>query len=164
MRTLQLREGIFGGVVAGIVMAMVAMMYTFVTQGDLLAPLAQMGALFFPSDRASAIAMLAGMMLHVMTAAILGGVFVLLARTVMAGGAAGFWPLAIAGMTYIVVEWLLAAFVILPAVDRPLLATFATIGGFVAHAMFGLVLAWWLVWRASPVAIDARTGAQHHAA
>src|SRR5713226_8507043 len=37
MRTLRLREGAFGGIVAGAVMAMVAMMYALLAEGDLLA-------------------------------------------------------------------------------------------------------------------------------
>lgn len=160
MKTLRLREGIFGGIAAGIVMAMVAMMYTLVDRGDLLAPLKQMGALLFPADSGSAVSLIAGLMLHMMSAAILGAVFVLLARSISV--VAGFGPLAIAAMTYIVVEWALAAFLVLPVVDRPLLATFATVGGFVAHAMYGLVLAWWLVWRTAPASVHAHAGTQQH--
>lgn len=169
MRTLRLREGVLGGIVAGLVMAMVAMMYTRVTQGDALAPLKQMGAVFFGSNDASGIGMLAGMMLHLMMAAIFGAIFVVLARRVISVdlvlSSTGFWPLAIAGMVFVIVEWAVAAFVILPLVDRPLLATFASVGGFVAHFMYGVVLAWWLTWRAEPTTIVLRTNShQHHAA
>lgn len=160
MKTLRLREGILGGIAAGIVMAMVAMTYTLVDRGDLLAPLKQMGALLFPADSGSAASLIAGLMLHMMSAAIFGAVFVLLARSISV--VAGFGPLAIAAMTYIVVEWALAAFLVLPVVGRPLLATFATVGGFVAHAMYGLALAWWLVWRAAPTAVHAHAGTQQH--
>ncbi|HZP94976.1 MAG TPA: hypothetical protein VFC31_01380 [Candidatus Limnocylindria bacterium] len=166
MKTLRLREGILGGVVAGVVMAMVAMTYTLIAQGDLLAPVKQMGALLFAADSGSPLSLIAGLMLHMMSAAVFGAVFVLLARAAIDNDwvltAAGFWPLAVAAMSYIVIEWAVAAFVILPAIDRPLLTTFASIGGFVAHAMYGLVLAWWLVWRAAPVAVRVRTGNHQH--
>ena len=169
MKTLRLSDGVLGGIAAGIVMAMVAMMYTLLAQGDLLAPLKQMGALFFPGDAASAISMLAGMMLHVMTAAVFGALFVVLARRAISGNlvlsSIGFWPLAIAGMVFIVVEWLVASLVILPLIDRPLLATFASVGGFVAHLMYGVALAGWLAWRAAPVSVVVKAAAhQHHAA
>ncbi len=105
-------------------------------------------------------------MLHIVTAAVFGAIF----RPARAQRGrervltvAGFWPLAIAGMIYIVVEWAIASFLILPAIDRPLLTTFASVGGRVAHLMYGVVLAWWLVWRAAPLAITVRTDA-HHAA
>lgn len=156
MKTLRLREGILGGIAAGIVMAMVAMMYTLVTQGDLLAPVKQMGALFFPTDSGSAVSLIAGLMLHMMSAAIFGATFVLLARNIST--LTGFGALSLAAMTYIAVEWAVAAFVVLPAVDRPLIATFATVGGFVAHAMYGLALASWLVWRTAPATSAAHAG------
>ncbi|SRR6266542_4119493 len=155
-----IREGVIGGVIAGIAMAMVAMMYTLVAQSDLLAPLKQMGALFFPNDSGSAFSMLAGMVLHMMTAAVLGLVFVLLIQ----GRIARTAPLAVAGMIYILVEWLIASYLILPAIDTALLATFATVGGFVAHAMYGVVLGWWLAWRVAPWPVGITTAArQHHA-
>ncbi len=164
MRTLRLREGAFGGIVAGAVMAMVAMMYALLAEGDLLAPLKQMGALFFPGDTASVISMLAGMMLHVMTAAFFGVALVLVARRTVAANlvlsAIGFWPLAITGMLFIVTEWLIASFLILPLIDRPLLTTFASIGGLVAHLMYGVILAAWLTWRSAPAAILVRSGSQ----
>ncbi len=146
MNSKWIQEGIIGGIVAGIVMAMVAMMYTLVAQGDLLAPLKQMGALFFPNDPASAISMGAGTVLHMMTAAGLGGVFALLVR----GRIAGAMPLAVVGMTYILLEWLIASYLILPSIDTALLTTFTTIGGFIAHAMYGIVLGWWLARRVAP--------------
>lgn len=159
-KTLRLREGVLGGIVAGIVMAMVAMMYTLATQGDLLAPLKQMGALFFGPNDGSGIAMLAGLMLHMMMTAVFGVIFVVLANRAIAANlvlsSIGFGPLAIAGMVFVLVEWAVAAFVILPLVDRPLVPTFASVGGFVAHLMYGLVLAWWLTWRAGPVAIESK--------
>jgi hypothetical protein len=168
MRTLRLREGAFGGIVAGAVMAMVAMMYALAAEGDLLAPLKQMGALFFPGDAASAISMLAGMMLHAMTAAVFGIAFTLVARRLVTANLVlstiGFWPLAIAGMVFIVTEWLIASFLILPLVDRPLLATFATIGGLAAHLMFGIVLAGWLAWRSAPATSLVRRGTAPRAA
>ncbi len=166
MRTLRLREGILGGLAAGIVMAMTAMMYTLVSQGDLLAPVKQMGALFFPTESGSLLSLLAGLMLHMMSSAIVGAVFVLLARAALAAdrplSTLGFRPVALAGMAYIGVEWAVAAFVILPAVDPPLLATFASVGGIAAHAMYGLVLAWWLVARVAPAAIHVHTGTHQH--
>lgn len=168
MRTLRLSEGVLGGIAAGIVMAMVAMVYTLLAQGDLLAPLKQMGALFFPGDAASAISMFAGLMLHMMTAAVLGAVFVVIAQRTTATdlvlSSIGFWPLAIAGMVFIVAEWLIASFAILPLIDRPLLPTFASIGGFVAHLMYGIALAGWLAWRAAPAAVRVSVDRHQHPA
>lgn len=165
MDTFRKREGVLGGIVAGIVMAMVAMMDTLLTQGDLLAPLKQMGAVFFPNDSGSALSLVAGMMLHMMTAAILGVVFVLVARRLFsAARPADFWAFAIAGMIFIVAEWLVAAFAVLPAIDRPLLPTFASLGGVIAHLMYGLVLAAWLAWRTAPSAVHVHAGSHQHGA
>jgi hypothetical protein len=140
------RQGALGGLVAGIVMAMVAMIYTLVAQGDLLAPLKQMGATFFPSDSGSGISQLAGLMLHMVMSIIFGVVFAL----IVSGRAQGYGPLIVAGIIYIAVEWAVARFVVLPVVDPPLVSTFGAIGGIVAHMMFGIVLGAWLAWRFAP--------------
>jgi hypothetical protein len=140
------REAALGGLLAGIVMAMVAMMYTLVAQGDLLAPLKQMGATFFPADSGSGISLLAGLMLHMVMSIIFGVVFGL----VVVGRASGYGPLVIAGVLYISVEWAIARIVVLPRVDPPLVSTFGAIGGIVAHMMFGIVLGGWLAWRFAP--------------
>lgn len=165
MARLRLREGILGGIAAGIVMAMVAMMYALVAEGDLLAPVKQMGALFFPNDSGSAISIVAGLMLHMMAGAAFGAIFVLLVRGV-AGGVLGgrptFGSIALAGMVFIVVEWAIASFGVLPLVDRPLLPTFASVGGFVAHLMYGIVLAWWLVSRSENATETVPAGAHQH--
>ncbi len=155
--------GLIGGLVAGAVMAMVAMMYTLVAQGDLLAPLKQMGALFFPNDSGTPLSMLAGMMLHMMTSAVFGIAFALAVAQRITGVA----RLATFGVIFIVIEWAIASFLILPVIDRALLATFATIGGFAAHLSYGIVLGWWLAWRAAPsrvaVVSARRTATQSHA-
>jgi len=135
-----IRRGAVGGFLAGVVMAMVAMLYTLVAQGDLLAPLKQMGATFFTADAASAVSLLAGMMLHVMTAIGLGVVFALVARDRLDGAG----PFVVGGMVFIAAEWAVASFLVLPAIDKPLLTTFASAGGVVAHAMYGVVLGLWL--------------------
>jgi uncharacterized protein DUF6789 len=141
-----LREGAIGGIVAGLVMAMVAMIYTLAGQSDLLAPLKQMGALFFANDQGSAISMLAGLMIHMVMSIVFGVIFALLVQ----GRIAGYGPLLVAGLVYIAVEWAIAAFVVLPAIDKPLVPTFSAVGGFVAHMMYGAVLGLWLAWRVAP--------------
>ncbi len=146
-----LREGGTGGLIGGVVMAMVAMTYTLVAQGDLLAPLKQMGALFFAIDPGSALSMIAGLMLHMVMSITFGIVFALLVQ----GRASGYLPLPIAGMIFSVVEWAFASYVVLPAIDRPLLATFAATGGIVAHLMYGAVLGLWIAWRLAPVAASS---------
>ncbi len=135
-----IRRGAVGGFVAGVVMAMVAMVYTLSAQGDLLAPLKQMGGTFFAADPASAVSLLVGMMLHVMTAIALGVVFALAARDRL--DSAG--PLVLGGMVFTAIEWAVASFLVLPAIDKPLLTTFASVGGIVAHATYGVVLGLWL--------------------
>jgi hypothetical protein len=137
------RQGALGGLIAGIVMAMVAMMYTLVAQSDLLAPLKQMGATFFPSDSGSGMSLLAGLMLHMVMSITFGIVFAL----IVVGRASGYGPLAVAGVVYVAVEWAIARFVVLPAVDPALVTTFGATGGIVAHVMFGIVLGGWLAWR-----------------
>jgi hypothetical protein len=137
------RQGALGGLIAGIVMAMVAMMYTLFAQGDLLAPLAQMGATFFSATSGSGISLLAGLMLHMVMSIILGIVFAL----VVVGRASGYGPLVSAGIVYIAFEWAIARFIVLPVVDPPLVNTFGGIGGIVAHMMFGITLGAWLGWR-----------------
>lgn len=154
MNAFRFRDGIIGGVIASMVMAMVAMAYGLAAEGDLLAPLKQMGALFFPGASASLASLASGLTLHMMTGAVLGSIFVALTRTVdVRGWPIGVAPIAFAGMVYILVEWAIASFLILPAIDRPLLPTFASIGGLLAHAMYGVVLGWWVAWRAEPVRV-----------
>jgi hypothetical protein len=137
------RQGALGGLIAGIVMAMVAMMYTLVAQNDVLAPLKQMGATFFPLDSGSGISLLAGLMLHMVMSIIFGIAFAL----IVVNRASGYAPLVIAGVIYVASEWAIARFVVLPVLDPPLVTTFGAIGGIVAHMMFGIVLGAWLAWR-----------------
>lgn len=154
-----IRHGAVGGLIGGMVMAMVAMLYTLVAQGDLLAPLKQMGATFFRSDSGSAGSLIAGLMLHMMMSVVFGIVFALIVR----GRATGSGPLFVAGMIFIAVEWAIARFVVLPLVDEPLVATFGAIGGIIAHAMYGAVLALWLAWKVAPHAVAAVAGARRTA-
>lgn len=152
-----MRHGAIGGLIGGMVMAMIAMVYTLFAQGDLLAPLKQMGATFFRSDSGSGGSLVAGLMLHMMMSVIFGIVFALILR----GRVAGFGPLIAAGLIFIGVEWAVARFVVLPIVDAPLVATFGAIGGIIAHAMYGAVLGLWLAWKsrtdsAAPVAGERR--------
>lgn len=162
MSTIRMRDGIVAGLIAGMAMAMIAMPYALVTEGDLLAPLKQMGALLVPHDGAPVASLLAGMTLHLMTAAVLGVLFVIVARAIATDllpfGTIPMLPAAVAGMVYTVVEWIIASFLILPAIHAPVLATFATIGGFVAHATYGIVLGWWLASRAAPAAVHVHMG------
>jgi hypothetical protein len=137
------RQGALGGLIAGIVMAMVAMMYTLVAQNDVLAPLKQMGATFFPLDSGSGISLLAGLMLHMVMSIIFGIAFAL----IVVNRASGYAPLVITGVIYVAFEWAIARFVVLPVLDPPLVTTFGAIGGIVAHMMFGIVLGAWLAWR-----------------
>ena len=153
------RHGAIGGLIGGTVMAMVAMLYTLVAQGDLLAPLKQMGATFFRSDSGSAGSLVAGLMLHMMMSVIFGIVFVLIVR----GRATGFGPLIVAGMVFIGVEWAVARFVVLPVVDAPLVATFGAVGGIIAHAMYGAVLGLWLAWKIGTDSVAAVAGARRTA-
>ena len=154
-----IRHGAVGGLIGGMVMAMVAMLYTLVAQGDLLAPLKQMGATFFRSDSGSAGSLIAGLMLHMMMSVALGIIFALIVR----GRATGFGQLIVAGMIFIAVEWAIARFVVLPIVDQPLVATFGASGGIIAHAMYGAVLGLWLAWKVAPHAVAAVAGARRTA-
>jgi hypothetical protein len=149
-------QGALGGLIAGMVMAMVAMLYTLIAQGDLLDPLKQMGAAFFPADSGSLASLVAGLVLHMMMAIAFGIVFALLTQDRIGG----FGPLVIAGMIFIAVEWAIARFVVLPALDRPLVATFGASGGILAHLMFGVVLGGWLAWRSAPFTTAAASPAQ----
>jgi len=139
-------RGAFGGLIAGMVMAMVAMLSTLIAQGDVLAPLKQMGATFFAADSGSAASLVAGLTLHMMMSIGIGIVFALIAGPRILGGG----PLVLAAMAFIAVEWAIARFVVLPAIDAPLVATFGATGGVIAHIMFGVVLGGWLAWRAVP--------------
>jgi len=140
------QQGALGGLVGGIVMAMVAMMYTLVAQGDLLAPLKQMGATFFSGDPGSFVSMLAGLMLHMMMSVVFGIVFALIIQ----GRTSGVVPLAIGGMVFSVAEWAIAITAVLPSLDKALLPTFGSVGGIVAHLMFGAVLGVWLARTVAP--------------
>lgn len=149
-------QGALGGLIAGMVMAMVAMLYTLIAQGDLLAPLKQMGATFFPTDSGSPASLVAGLVLHMMMSIAFGVVFALIAKDRIGG----FGRLALAGMVFIAVEWAIARFVVLPAVDRPLVETFGASGGILAHLMFGIVLGGWLAWKSVPSTIVATSPTQ----
>ncbi len=138
-------QGAIGGLIAGMVMAMVAMLYTLIARGDLLAPLKQMGATFFAADSGSVASLGAGLVLHMMVSILFGVLFALVVRERIAG----LGPLVLAGMFFIVIEWAIARFVVLPIVDRPLVTTFGASGGIAAHLMFGVVLGGWLAWRAA---------------
>lgn len=153
------RHGAIGGLIGGMVMAMVAMLYTLVAQQDLLAPLKQMGATFFKADSGSAGSLLAGLMLHMMMSVLFGIVFALIVR----GRASGLGTLVVAGMVFIVVEWVIARFVVLPVVDPPLVATFGASGGIIAHAMYGAFLGLWLARQLSADNVSAVAGTRRTA-
>jgi hypothetical protein len=153
-------QGALGGLIAGMVMAMVAMLYTLIAQGELLAPLKQMGATFFPADSGSAASLVAGLVLHMMMSIAFGIAFTLIAKDRISG----VGPLVLAGMIFIAVEWAIARFVVLPVVDRPLVATFGASGGILAHLMFGIVLGGWLAWKSVPSTSAATSSTQRRIA
>jgi hypothetical protein len=142
---IAVRQGALGGLIAGMAMAMIAMAYTLIAQGDVLAPLAQMGATFFPADIGSPASLAAGLVLHMMMSILFGIVFALIVKDRISG----LGPLVLAGMFFIAIEWAIARYVVLPAIDRPLVATFGASGGILAHLMFGMILGGWLAWRSA---------------
>lgn len=104
--------GAAAGIIGGIVMAMFEMMYTGMTSGNFMMPLRLMGATFAgPHALVGGMGVLMwGMIVHLMTSAVLGIVFAWVVGPNFSGGAAvglgvGYGIVVMLVMTFLVVPW-----------------------------------------------------------
>lgn len=137
--------GAIAGLVGGIVMAMMMMMVTALSGMGLLAPVYAIAATFNPSWAATRgfdlVPLLVGLMVHMMNSAIFGAIF-----------AALLWRIAprtlvspvslLSGMVWGALLLGFNQLIVLPALDKPLLAATSGIFGWwlLSHLMFGAVL------------------------
>lgn len=135
--------GAIAGVVAGIAQGMLVMAYTLMARSDALLPLKEIGALVTRPNWQTNTSALVGLLIHMMFTAALGIAFGLM---VVILNLDGLGLLAIVGMGVGLVDWIIARYVVLPAVDPVLLDVFATPMGLVGHLMYGLVLGVVFAW------------------
>ena len=134
-----LGRGIWAGIAAGIVLAVFMMVIVATVLGKpLLAPVNMMGAAFLGKEALMNPGMgsiILGLIVHIIDSAILGIVFVYIARSLNGGMGAN----TIYGIVYGLLVWLLMAFIVLPIMNSPMAEV--TGGWFVvAHLIFGVVL------------------------
>lgn len=129
--------GAVAGIVAGVAQGMLVMAYTLVARSDALLPLKEIGAFVTRPNWQTNGSAVIGLLIHMMFTAGLGVAFGLL---VLALNIDGILILAIVGTAVGLVDWLVARYLVLPAIDPVLLDVFATPMGLVGHLMYGLVL------------------------
>lgn len=136
---------ILGGLVGAVVMAMWAMIAAALQGMSVWAPVQLIATLALGASaamHASAGVIMTGLVLHMMTGAVLGLALagVLFVLRVRPGGARLIW-----GMAFGLVVWVVNQFVVLRAVD-PLIASHMTWWAFgLGHLMFGVVAAAFLL-------------------
>ncbi len=139
------RGGVIGGLIGGMGMAMLMMVVTGLSGMGFLRPLYLLAATFNPqwamTQGVDMVAILVGLMLHMMNSAIFGVVFALvLGAWLRQGISTGGW--LIAGMVWAVILFAVNQFIVLPIVD-PALAQGAgsvAIWWFISHLMYGGLL------------------------
>ncbi|MGH7862856.1 MAG: hypothetical protein ACREOS_11540 [Candidatus Dormibacteraceae bacterium] len=146
MRGTPLVAGGIAGLIAGIVMAMWAMIVAAVMGAGLLAP-PQMIAepLFGPFHMGtfSAGAFVAGLIVHMMFAITFGVIFALIWRSIAQGGIQA----VIGGMIYGLIVWVVMSYLVAPIVGSHIPQEMPVWAWVVAHLMFGVVLGLWPVVR-----------------
>lgn len=133
-----INAGVWAGLLAGIAMAMVAMIYSAMQGSGLFAPTKQIAAVFFGPDAlvGGAGTIMVGMALHMMVSIMWGIIFGLIAGRFGAGSQ--FWF----GMMYGAAVWLLMTFAVLPWLNPTMRDGVKHMPGawFVAHLVFGGML------------------------
>lgn len=129
--------GVIAGIVGGIAQGMLVMAYTMMARSDVLLPLKEIGAFVTRPNWETTGSAAVGLVIHMMFTAALGAAFGLL---VVALNLDGLVTLAIVGMVVGLIDWVIARFLVLPAIDPVLLDVFATPMGLIGHLMYGLVL------------------------
>lgn len=142
MRSSLVVTGAIVGLIAGIVMAMWAMIVAAVMGAGLLAP-PQMIAepLFGPFHMGTfnAGAFVVGLMIHMMVSIVFGIIFAAIWQSLAQGGITAL----IGGMMYGLILWVVMSYVIAPVVGSHIAQQMPTWAWIVAHLMFGGVLGLW---------------------
>jgi len=146
MRSSLVVTGAIVGLIAGIVMAMWAMIVAAVMGAGLLAP-PQMIAepLFGPFHMGTfnAGAFVVGLMIHMMVSIVFGIIFAAIWQGIARGGIAAI----IAGMMYGLIIWVVMSYVVAPVAGSHIAQQMPVWAWIVAHLMFGVVLGLWPVLR-----------------
>ncbi|WP_053960881.1 hypothetical protein [Sulfobacillus thermosulfidooxidans] len=149
------RRGILGGIVGAVVMAMWAMMVSAFSGMGFWAPVQLIAAVWLGASamHLSFGVIILGLMTHMMMGMVLGVVLAVLFRILGIPGGMGrlVW-----GMVYGLVIWVINQFAVLPLID-PLMASHMPPWAFaIAHMMFGIVAAAFLLHSTSVVAGRSR--------
>jgi uncharacterized membrane protein YagU involved in acid resistance len=140
--------GAIAGLIAGVVMAMWAMIVAAVMGVGLLAPPQMIAEPFFGPYRMgtfSAAAFVVGLMVHMMFSAVFGVIFALIWQRIARGGVVA----VLGGMVYGVIVWAVMGYVVSPIVGAHITQEMPTWAWIVAHLMFGVVLGVWPVLRSA---------------
>jgi hypothetical protein len=132
-------SGIVLGIVAGLVMAMWSMVVTAVMGMGLLAAPAMIAEPLFGSVNPAApslVAVVVGLMLHMMFSAVFGVVFLAIWQSIGQGGATAI----VGGMIYGVIVWAVMSYIVTPLVGAHIAQMMPVWAWLIAHLMFGGVL------------------------
>ena len=131
--------GVSAGVIGGIAMAIFEMMYALITMGDLSMPLRLMGATFYgPQALVGGIGVLMwGLMVHMMTSAVLGVIFTWIVSLNVSSGAAAAW-----GIGYGLVVMFVMIYLVLPWANPTMAARVPMMMGaqVIGHVLYGMCL------------------------
>lgn len=142
MQGTVVRNGAIAGLIAGMVMAMWAMIVTAVTGAGLLAPPQMIAEPFFGPFHPGAVhlaAFVVGLMIHMMFSIVFGIIFGLIWQKIALGG----FVALLGGMIYGLVLWALMGYVVGPIVGSHIAQEMPSGAWIAAHLMFGGVLGLW---------------------
>jgi hypothetical protein len=141
-----LLPGVIAGLIAGVAMAMFAMLVTAFGGQGLLAPPQMIAEPFVGPFHPGALnvgAFVVGLIVHMMFSAVYGIVFGLIWQGIARGGIVAL----VGGMVYGLVLWAVMGYVVAPLVGSHIAQEIPTGAWIVAHLMFGLVLGLWPILR-----------------
>ena len=134
------RAGVLAGIIGGALMAAFSMMYTAAVGAGFWTPLRLIGATFYGVDAlvGGSGVLLWGMIVHFMSAIVLGVVFAAIAPRRLTAG-----PALFGGVIWGLVALVVMTFVVMPIVDRTMLPRVAMMPGMwvAAHVAFGIGVA-----------------------
>ena len=146
MRGSLLRPGAMAGLIAGIVMAMWAMIVAAVVGAGLLAPPQMIAEPFFGPFQMgtfNAAAFIVGLIVHMMFSIVFGIIFARIWQGIAQGGMVAL----LGGMIYGVLIWVVMSYVVGPIVGSHIAQEIPVWAWLVAHLMFGVILGAWPVLR-----------------
>ncbi len=160
-------RGAVAGIVAGLVMMMFAMMYSLAVGKGFFTPGYHIASFVVgPQPMMSAMesafylapgAFLLGAAIHMMTAAVYGLIFALIAWRLRLRGVGA----VVIGMLYGLAIVVLMSLVVLPLFPQPEMQNMPAMFGWapftIEHGLYGLVLGAWVAWRPEHVAPDRMT-------